>query len=408
MDLSFQFRTVNISVKYHHVNVDIDDQVAHTEIDQVFINDSDINNLEAIYIFPLPKGVALDHFSMFVDDQELVAEVLDADSAAAYYESIVRKNIDPALLEYMGQGLFRARIFPFNAFEEKRIKMSYTEVIEYDSDIYRYLYPLNTEKFSARPLEEVLVNVNLTSSNPIKTIYSPSHPIVVQKQGDYHATITYSEQQVKPNIDFVLYFAVSTDDIGLHLLSHNLPDEDGFYMFMAAPKIEISESEVVRKRLLFVLDRSGSMSGQKIDQAKEALRFCVNSLNQNDFFNIVDFSSTINQFKFEPVAANETNIGEALHYIDRFIANGGTNINEALLTALQQMAHDELANMIIFLTDGQPTVGVTENQQIRQNVNSANTVGARLFTFGVGYDVNSTLLDNLTQDNHGVFYLCSA
>ncbi|MFQ5753841.1 MAG: VWA domain-containing protein, partial [bacterium] len=235
-----------------------------------------------------------------------------------------------------------------------------------------------------------------------KTIYSPSHPIVVQKSDDYHATITYVEENVKPDRDFILYYTVSSDDIGMNVMTYNDTKEDGFYLFMAAPKFEIDVVNVVKKRMLFVLDRSGSMSGNKILQAKEALKFCVNNLNNHDLFNIIDFSSAVRQFKANPVAVNVTNIQEALSYIEGFTANGGTNIHEALLTALQEMDQDALANMVIFLTDGQATVGVKDNETIRQNVKNANIYQARLFVFGVGYDVNTHLLDNLSEDNNGV------
>ncbi len=393
---------VNMSVKYHHVTVNIKDQVAHTEIDQVFINNSGVDSIEAVYIFPLPKDASFTSFSMFVDDKELHAEVLNADSAHAIYESIVRRNLDPALLEYVGRGLFRARVYPILANGEKRIKISYSELLSYDSDIYRYLYPLSTEKFSFNPLEDVSVSVILNSSNPIKTIYSPSHPIVVQKSDDFNAAINYTDENVKPDRDFILYYTISADDIGMNVLAYNDAVEDGFYLFMAAPKFEVEESEVVKKRMLFVLDRSGSMSGSKIQQAKEALRFCVNNLNPGDVFNIIDYSSDARQFKAEPITANSENSQSALDYIERFQAGGGTNINEALLTALIMTKEDSLANMVIFLTDGRPTVGVTENELIQQNVKNANNYNARLFVFGVGYDVNTHLLDKLSEENYGV------
>jgi Ca-activated chloride channel family protein len=159
---------------------------------------------------------------------------------------------------------------------------------------------------------------------------------------------------------------------------------------------------VVAKRMLFVLDRSGSMGGEKIVQAKDALKFTVNNLNEGDVFNIIDFSTDVQKFSVDPVAVTASSRQEALNYIDRLSAGGGTNINEALLSALNAAQADNLANMVIFLTDGQPTVGVTDNELIRQNVGNGNTNDARLFVFGVGYDVNTHLLDNLSGENRGV------
>lgn len=393
---------VEISVKYHRVTVEITDQIAHTEIDQVFLNDTDIDSVEGMYIFPLPKDASFSNFSMYVDDEEVKAKVYDADSARAIYESIVRRNLDPALLEYVGRGLFQARVYPILAKGEKRIKIAYSELLKYDSDVYRYLYPLSTEKFSSRPLEDVSVSVTLTSSNPIKTIYSPSHKVTVQKIDDYHATVIYADENVTPDRDFVLYYTVSPDDIGMNVMTHAPSGEDGFYLFMAAPKLDIDESNIIKKRILFVFDRSGSMSGQKIVQAKDALQFCVSNLNEHDLFNIIDFSSDVRQFESGPVAATAENIQAATSYIASLSAGGGTNINDALLTALDKTEEDSLANMVIFLTDGQATVGVIANEEIRQNVKNANSHDARLFIFGVGYNVNTHLLDHLSEENHGV------
>lgn len=395
-------RGVDISVKYHHVTVDIDGQVAETAIDQVFLNDSPIDSVEGTYVFPLPKDAAFSDFSMFVNDEELSAEIFAADEARAIYESIVRRNLDPALLEYLGRGLFRASVYPILKEEGTRVKISYSELLNFDSDVYRYIYPLSTEKFSARPLEDVSITITLKSNNPIKTIYSPSHNITVNKIDDFSATVTYSEQDVKPDRDFVLYYSASSDDIGMHLLTYNSTDEDGFYLFMASPKYDIEDSDIVAKRLVFVLDRSGSMTGEKIQQAKEALRFNVSNLNEIDSFNIIDFSSSSTSFRQAPVAATAPNIQDALSYIDGLSANGGTNINEALLLALGELTDTELANIVVFLTDGQPTVGVTSNEDIERNVSNANTQDARLFVFGVGFNVNTHLLDGLSGANHGV------
>ncbi len=392
---------INISVKYHHVTVEIKDQIASTIIDQVFVNDSGTDNMEAVYVLPLPKGAAFSDFSMFVDGEEMHAEVLDADSARAFYENIVRQQLDPALLEYAGQNLIRARIFPIPSGGERRVKISYNQILDYGSGLFRYLYPLNTEKFSFKPLEEVSITVTLSSSNLIKSIFSPSHSVTVQKIDDNNVLVTYEEENVKPDIDFILYYTVSADDIGVNVISHNPLDDNGFYLLLASPKYEIDEYEVIAKRIFFVLDRSGSMRGEKIVQAKDALKFCVNNLNPLDHFNIIDFASDITTFNSELLEANSTNVQSALNYISGITANGGTNINEALLKALNGFSDDSEPNIIIFLTDGQPTVGETDNAIIRNNIKTANIHGTRLFSFGVGYDVNSTLLDQLSEENNG-------
>lgn len=394
-----------IAIKYHRVNVDINNQIAITSVDQVFINESPFQ-IEATYIFPLPKDVTISEFIMFDESgKPLKAELLNSDQAKKIYEDIVRQMRDPAILEYMGTGAFRARVFPILPYSEKRIQLQYSEVLSYDSGICKYSYPLNTEKFSSKPLKEVRVEIELKSNIPIKSIWSPSHEgiIKVDREGDTFARILYADENKLPDKDFVIYYTVSDDEVGLNLLTYKERSEDGFYVFMAAPKHEVSSDEAIGKNVIFVFDTSGSMqSSDKIGQARKALEFCVSKLNNQDNFNIVDFSTAIRKFKPSPVSGGSDEIQSALKYIKNLDAIGGTNINDALIEAMKQLSQAKNPiNMIVFLTDGQPTVGITDKQGIIKNVYSSNKSNARIFIFGVGYDVNTRLLDELANGNHG-------
>ncbi len=171
-------------------------------------------------------------------------------------------------------------------------------------------------------------------------------------------------------------------------------------MAMISPQVEVAADKTSRKNIIFILDTSGSMKGEKIKQAKGALSFCLNSLNEGDRFNIIDFDDEIKSFKTKLVRADHQNISEALSFVDRCEADGGTNINDALHTGLRQIEDRGKASFIIFLTDGLPTVGETDINNILANVKKANRSTTRLFVFGVGYDVNTRLLDRLAQDNH--------
>ncbi len=391
---------VPLAIKYHRVKVEITDQATVTSIDQVFLNEEGID-VEGTYIFPIPEGASISEFSMYVDGTKLDGAVLDADEARNIYEEIVRRRIDPALLEYMGRGLYRARVFPIPANGERRVELSYDEILLSEGGICRYVYPLSTEKFSSKPLEDVSVEVELFSSDPIKSIYSPSHDIVVEKHDDFSATIRYGDENIIPDTDFVLYYTVSRDDVGINLLTYREPEEGGFYILLASPKVEVEETEVVSKRALFVIDTSGSMDGPKIDQAKGALKFVLNNLNQGDEFNVVDYSTGVNSFSKFPVEASSENISSAISYVDRLSAVGATNINGALLTALGMMRDDGLTNIILFLTDGMPTIEVTDENEILANVDAANNAESRMFVFGVGNDVNTHLLDHLSERSRG-------
>ncbi|UCE17380.1 MAG: VWA domain-containing protein, partial [Gemmatimonadota bacterium] len=244
--------------------------------------------------------------------------------------------------------------------------------------------------------------MKLHSRLPLKTVYSPTHDIVVTKQDDHRAEITYVEEHTKPDKDFILYYTVSRSDFGLNLLTYRESGEDGFFLAMIAPNVEMKRHNVMNKQILFVLDTSGSMSGEKIEQAKDALTFCLNNLNEGDLFNIISFDTEIESFVSEPVQATSQRIQEARDFVARLHADGGTNINDALVTALRQMNNDHHLNVIVFLTDGLPTVGITDNPQILKNVTQANDSQTRIFVFGVGYDVNTHLLDKMSEQNEAV------
>ncbi len=392
---------VPLAIKYHRVTVEIEEQVATTHIDQVFRNESKWDNVEGTYVFPVPEGASMSAFTMHVDGEPLNAEILEANEARKIYEDIVRKQRDPALLEYAGRNTWRARIFPFLAGEEKRVELSYDEIIQRENGLCRYLYPLNTEKFSSKPLEDVSVTVRLSASRPIKSIYSPSHEISVEREDETHATVIYAEENAKPDRDFVLYYTLSDEDIGLNLLTYRELDQDGFYLLLASPKVEVDPSDVVRKRVIFTLDTSGSMLGEKFRQAREALKYVLRNLNEGDQFNVVNYATTVSVFSETPLDATEENIASAIQYVDKLTVGGGTNIARALQQALAFASNDEWTNMILFLTDGKPTVEVTDHAEILQRTRDANQGNARIFVFGVGYNVNTHLLDRLSSEHHG-------
>ncbi len=388
-----------LSVRYHRVTVDIVDQVARTSVDQVFVNHFE-RDIEGTYIFPVPEGASVSGFAMFVGNERVEGEILDGREARRVYEDIVRRLRDPGILEYIGRDLFRARVYPIPAHGEKRVQISYTEVLKAENGLVRYLYPLNTERFSRDPLEDASVSVRIESQVPILNVYSPSHRVSVRKDAEGRARAGYEEKGVRPDKDFVLYYSLAKDDVGLTFLNWAGP-EGGYFMLLAAPRFAPAGERVVAKRLVLVLDSSGSMSGTKIRQAKEAARFIVNHLGRGDEFTLVDFDDGASAFSDRLVPATGENVDRALKFVEAIEDSGGTNINEALLAALARMPGGDRPGYVLFLTDGLPTVGTTDTADILRNVAQANGRGSRIFVFGVGHDVNTMLLDRISSDNRG-------
>lgn len=389
----------NLSIKYHHVDINIDGQVAQTTVDQVFINNFH-REIEGTYIFPIPRGASISDFSMYVGGEEVRGTILDRNEARRIYEDIVRRRRDPALLEYFTDGMFKASVYPIPAHGETRVKLYYSEILELDGGLCGYRYTLSTEKFSRDPLRSVRISVDIHSKRALKSIYSPSHDIRIEKTDDHHARVTYMEENTRPNTDFLLYYTVSDDDVGFDLLTYKDDDHDGYFLAMISPRVTVPEGGISGKDVIFILDTSGSMQGEKIHQARGALSFCLNSMNENDRFNVIDFDDDVRTFAAELMRANRRNVSEAISFVQRCEAEGGTNINDALLSGLDQINGSDGASFIVFLTDGLPTVGETNIQNILENVKDANGNGTRVFVFGVGYDVNTRLLDRLALDNN--------
>ncbi len=396
-----------LEVTYHHVNVKIDGQVATTSVDQEFYNPNP-SRLEGTYLFPVTKGAQIDRFSMDIGGKQVQAELLPAEKAHKIYEEIVRKARDPALLEYADRDVFKVRIFPIEPRSNKRIKISYTQLLKADDGLVSYIYPLNTEKFSAAPIKEVSIKVELETKQPLKSVYSPSHEVEIKRHGSHRATVGFEARDVKPDLDFALYFAPEKDALGVNLLAHRAGDEDGFFLLLVSPGVDIGEKEVVPKEVAFVLDTSGSMAGKKLDQAKKALQFCVENLNDGDRFEILRFSTEVEPLFDRLVEATKANRTKANEFIESLRPIGGTAIDEALQKALSlkseirnQKSETDRPFVVIFLTDGKPTIGTTDEGQIVANVKKANEGRTRIFCFGIGTDVNTHLLDKIAEETRG-------
>jgi Ca-activated chloride channel family protein len=385
-----------LNIRSHRVDVTIADQVATTKIDQVFHNPNSWA-AEGTYIFPIPPGAAISNFTMTVDGEPIEAKLLDAVEARRIYDDIVRNLRDPALLEYIGEGAIQASVFPILPGEDRQIEIEYGEIIASEDGLSRYRYPLNTERFSAQPLEEVSVRVAVETAEPLRAVYSPSHDIAIDREDDFHVAAGYEESDVRPDTDFELFWSVSPDAIGASVVSYVDDSGDGYFLLLAAPGID-DETEIIAKDVIVVLDTSGSMEGEKIEQARQALLYVLEHLNPEDRFNIVEFSTGARELSRDLMPASDA--GDAAQWVERLQATGGTDINLALLTALD-MVEPERPTMLLFLTDGLPTEGEVDIERILNNAEDAAPENVRLFAFGVGDDVDAVLLDTLTSEHHG-------
>lgn len=384
----------------HQVTVAIEEQVAVTRIEQTFRNHTD-RQLEATYIFPVPKGASVRGFTMWVEGKEVKGELLEADKARQIYTDIVRRTLDPGLLEYMGNNLIRLRVFPILPRQDQKLSISYTSVSPKENGLIEYLYPLKADSQAYTTLEKFTVKVELKSQHSIQNIYSPSHGITVQRPNDKQAIIGFEKDQAHLDRDFQLFYSAGGKDVGLTALTHRpSPGNNGYFMMLVSPRAELSKSQQVPRDMIFVMDTSGSMRGQRMTQAQKALKYCLGQLSSGDRFACLNFATTVNKHHDSLQPASKDNVEAARRWADSLEATGGTAINDALATALAMRPSDASRTFtIVFFTDGRPTIGETNEANIFKNVAAKNTGNTRIFTFGVGDDVNASFLDQLAESS---------
>jgi Ca-activated chloride channel family protein len=401
-----------LQLETQNAKVRINGAAAEVSLKQTFRNTS-TQRVEGTYLFPLPPGAAISDFAMTINGKRTAAEILDKDKAREIYDGIVRTLRDPAILEFVGRDVVQAHIFPIDANGKVDIEMKYSQPLRVENNSFRFDLPLRL------PLGGVAknssVDIEIQSNQGIRAIYSPTHQIKTSQSGN-HAKVSgewqnqgsTSEKSTfaddSSSRDFVLYYTTSNKRVGINLITSQTQNEDGYFMMLLAPDPDLSAHEIATKDVVFVFDTSGSMSGEKIEQARNALHSLLGNLNPDDRFNIITFSSDVKPWKNQLVSASKNNLDAARDWIKNIKAVGGTNIDEALQNALEMMQTSSTRpQQIIFLTDGQPTVGQTDVSQILQDVRNKNsaTSKTRLFSFGVGYDVNTLLLDSLADENRG-------
>jgi Ca-activated chloride channel family protein len=378
----------------------IKDQVAQVQFAQIFQNLSS-RDLEVEAIIPIPADAAIAQFMLMIDGKEYPARIYTKEEANRIYESIVRSRRDPALLQFIGCGALQTKVFPLPAHGTRKITLRYTQVLKRDRDVSEILFPLAGGKLSSRPVAELKITARIDSPARIKSVYSPTYPVDIERPSDHSAIVRFTQNHIVPAEDLRLIWTVSDRPIGATLLSYRAdPGEDGYFLLLTSPEVKAAD-KVVSKTVVFALDRSGSMAGQKIEQARNALKFVLNNLREGDTFNIIAYDDRVEAFKPELQRYNEESRAAALRFIDGITDGGSTNIDGALRKAFELIGRTGRPRYVIFLTDGLPTAGEQNESRIAENARNSNK-GARLFAFGVGYDVNARLLDRLTTENSGV------
>ena len=372
------------------VRISVDGRVARVEVEELFRNAGGAL-AEGSYLYPMPGEAVFTNFSLWMGDQEVRGETMNAEQARSIYEEIVRRRKDPALLTFAGHGLVRAQVFPFQPGETRKVVLRFTQLLPRAGDALRLRYSLGNRG----PGGGNSTVISAAGAADYGTPYSPTHTIETKRSGD-RLEIRLPENAAG---EVELFLPLRRKLVGASLVTHAQNGEDGYFMLLLAPA-EAQAGETVPRDLTLVVDVSGSMSGTKLEQAKAALQQAVGTLGVSDRFRVIAFSSAVRHFREGFVPATRENLAAAREFIDGLGADGGTNIAGALEAALDRPGDEERLAIIVFLTDGLPSVGEQAPDRIAEQA-GARIGRTRIFPVGVGHDVNTYLLDRLASRGRG-------
>lgn len=388
--------------------VGIVEQVATTTLDVVVTNTSG-SRVEAEVVLPVPDNAVLRGFTFQGAAAEPTAELLAREQARGLYDSIVARTRDPALLEFAGCNLIRSSVFPVEARGAQKLRIVYEQVCASEGDRVDYVLP-RTESIEYHVPWQIAVKI--ASKSRVGTVYSPSHGLETVRTGEGQVTARVTAQARSEPGPFRLSYLVQRDGLSASLLAYpESGTEGGYFLLFAGPPSATdggagssggASAPVQKREVILVLDRSGSMGGQKLEQARAAALQVLEGLEEGEAFNVVIYSDAVESFAAAPVIKTGTTMAQVREFLRGIRVNGGTNIHDALMEALRQRPTPGYLPLVLFLTDGLPTVGKTSERAIREVATRANPHGRRLFTFGVGADVNTPLLDRLASETRAI------
>jgi Ca-activated chloride channel family protein len=403
----------------------ITDQMAVTHVDQTFINETG-QRLEGIFLFPLPENAIITELALWEDGIRKVGRTMESDTARAIYTGTVRKSIDPALLEYMGNNLFKLSVFPIEASgvnSQRRVEITYAELLPYSAGTIGYTFLMKAVNMSSKPVKRASVQIALTSQQQILSVASPTHATAtglgITKVSATSYTILYGEENATSTKDLTINYKLKNDDYAISHLTYtptspsanffDSPGDNPYFLLWITPPDTVAMDKIIKKNILFMADISSSMAGTRIDQVRKALNTMVDMLNPGDRFNIISFSTAATSYKTDFVDYNAANAATAHTFINSLGAAGMTDMLDAYKVAFKNTWIDTCANTIVFLTDGKPTWPDTNWSAIIDTVARLNAVSkVCINTFGMGdtaTEIIPAFLKMLAKNNNGFSFL---
>lgn len=350
-------------------------------------------------VIPLPPGLEAHQVAVSVDGRAVEGRFLGAAEAGKLYGAIAEGVGSGRLLSLVGRPAYllpRVKLGKRND-----VVVELRQALSTESGLRGLQLPMPAAEFTASPVRRVRVALNLREALPVRAVFSPSHEVEVERPDLRSATVRVSMERLSHGDPLRLFWAADADDLGLRVLTHRGEQEDvGYFMLLGNPTGSAEPTAPVEKDVVLVVDTSGSMRGEKMEQVRSAVEYVLEHLNEGDRFNIVAFGTEVTPFRKEVTANTAAVRAEAQTFVEDLVAHGRTNISGALATGLAGEPSDR-PRIMLFLTDGTPTAGERDPKRVVSSLAGLNTSGTQVFVFGVGHDVNAHLLDQIAGQTKG-------
>lgn len=405
---------IYLDILNSEIDVRVTDQVSVTTITQLFRNPAS-DSLKIRYAFPLLETASATQLRYKYEGTWYTAAI-----EAVPQDSLQNGNNgspgNSELRQYLGDTPLIYDIdVAIPPHDSLSVELTYVELLPYKLGLVSYLMHFNVNSLLYDEAIDCQFHMSLYSQRTINDInlISPGIGGVSEVIYGDSVTIDFSLADYLPADDISVSYELSSDELGLFCLSSFMPDSlvpddlgNGFFTFIVEPEPQ-PENQIISKYFTLIIDRSGSMSGQKIVDARDAAIFIVDHLNESDMFNIVSFNHEITSFRSAHVENSIQNRNSAINYIQSLNADGSTNISGAFATAVPQFssAQENTANIIIFLTDGRQTAGIQDTDELIAYINDLvveSETDLSLFSFGIGSGTNERLLRTISYDNQGL------
>ncbi|HKQ79273.1 MAG TPA: VIT and VWA domain-containing protein [Blastocatellia bacterium] len=418
-------------LKHTDVKAEISGFLARVTLTQEFYNPKE-QEIEAVYLFPLPTRSAVDQLTMDVGGRVIRGEIKRREEAQWLFAQARKEGRVAALLDQERPNLFTQSVTNIPPEAAVKVTISYVETLTYEDGVYEFTFPMvagsryipgdkkpgaepdkgkqatvGTDQVPVaaritlqrlpkgmRPGHEISLEVVIDSGVPLEQVRSELHEIEVDRDSHHQAVVRLKEKAVILDRDFTLRFGVGGLQIADAVLAHR-DERGGYFTLMLQPPTRVAADDVTPKELVFVLDTSGSMEGLPIETAKRVIRLALDGLYEHDTFNLITFAGDTHVLFDKPVLATRENLLKAKGLLDGKQGSGGTEMMKAIRAALADTDAQDHIRIVCFLTDGD----VGNDMEIISE--AQRHPKARVFSFGIGNSVNRFLLDKLAELGRG-------